>query len=213
MGRKTDDDIAMVTKQGHRVFTSSGQVEVSFATGIAVHRDLTDYIHHVTHHARFTTVTLRLAHEAHANRVLLKPISVHIPSSINSQDEQIDTALRQLEGAIPGKRHMTIIAGDWNAELSTDTNADVCIGKAIRQRHIDRASRAATPHEYRRSNSIADDIIHMLRGKRLTVPSTYDAWWTTATCDEDCYDTTRTTTTRTTTTATPSTPTPQQQPR
>lgn len=86
MGRRTDEDVALITNQGHTVFISSGQVDGSFATGIAIHSHLADYIYHVSHHARFMTATLRLAQGPRASRVKLKLISVHIPSSINAQD-------------------------------------------------------------------------------------------------------------------------------
>lgn len=84
---------------GERAATSwwSGQAEGSFATVVAVHQSLADYIDSVSHHHRFTTVTSRMKQGREHTQVQAKVFSIHLPSSMNHTDDHVDTALRAIE--------------------------------------------------------------------------------------------------------------------
>lgn len=147
------------------------EASASFATGVLVNRTPVDCVETVTHHKRLTTVTLRCCHRPEPNALRVKVLGVHVPRAMVHSPDEIDDALRTVLSQLPGRRTITLLASDFNAQLRSVTNSDDCIGRAL--------YRPATPF-----TSTTDDIVHMLRGAGLTVPMTYDTWWHTTTTDD-----------------------------
>lgn len=104
----------------------------------------------------------------------IRILSVHLPSDVaygrraeaNIAAEYLDTTLRHVQDQVKGKRAMTILCGDLNADLATTSNQDNHAGRAL--------NRGQRGHRYKEHDEM---ILNSLRGMNMKVLNTYSEWW------------------------------------
>lgn len=172
IGSKLITDEIITTPAGHFVYVSSTRAG-SLSTGVAVHRSMAHTVSHYLHGERFSVVDLKAEQGTDKRLLDIRILSVHLPSDVaygrraqaDTAAEYLDTILRHIQDQTKGKRAMTILCGDLNAELATTSN---------RGDHAGRALHRGQGHRYKEHDEM---ILNNLMGMNLKVLNTYSEWW------------------------------------
>lgn len=121
---------------------------------------------------------------------MVQIVNTHLPSSIGHSIDELDDILRQVDGILGGKRHIGILMGDFNTELTSATS-DAFIGTAIRTTPSRTTTMATRPSPHATPpNEHQESITTFLRGRGLVALNTHSKWWRDADDPHNCTVTT-----------------------
>lgn len=119
------------TPEGHVIIVGPSS-ERSLSVGNAVHYRLADRITSVAYHFRTLEVMLKLEQGSENSPLSVQLLSTHIPSDTGADNmDRIEITLQALQKTRRGRRTMTIVGADVDAELR---GAGPLVGGALRRR-------------------------------------------------------------------------------